>query len=188
MTERAHWWAVHTGAGLEQYATGHLRRQGVRVFIPLEQIKTWRRINGHKKGRQIVITRPLLSRYVFGRFTATRIDLVNETPGVSTVVHFGLRGDRYYLPVPDHTMNRLIDRADEEGIIGRDDWTKLSRLFSGKVGERVNFSQDSPLYGVEAFITSLERLDKAGEIEAEMKWFGVVRRVPVPLRDIVVNA
>lgn len=179
MTETP-WFAIHTGPRMENIAAKHLDRQGIKVFAPHTVRKRWKRIAGQARGKIIGEKVPLLSRYIFGQFERTQISAVNDTKGVSTVVKLGPD----YTEIPARVMRRLMEAADDTGVVGREDWTKLARVFSGKVGDNISFAPDSPFYGIAASIRSLQHLDSKGVLEVDLSGFRSARRVTVSIGTI----
>ena len=92
-------------------ACEHLRRQGFDVFLPLI-IKT-----ANKNGKFLDTKSPLFPGYLF---MGTSIDpipwkSVNGTRGISTAVTL----DGTYRPIPNHIVEGLRCRCDDDGVIQR---------------------------------------------------------------------
>lgn len=143
--ETLDWYAVHTRAQKEDYADRHLRRQGFVTFFP--HVSEWVGV-GTRHAR--LKKRAWLVRYLFVEAAPELFWRVNETPGVTTLVH---AAGRLPLPVPANVIRALQDRADPLGEILRPGPPR--RRFHGKAGDRVRFGESNPLFG---FLGEIKRV------------------------------
>lgn len=139
------WYAVHTRMQKEDYANRHLRRQGFSTFFP--HVSEWVGL-GTRHAR--LKKRAWLVRYLFVRAAPELFWRVNDTPGVTTLVH---APGRMPLPIPANVISALQERADPLGEVLRPGPRK--RRFHGKVGDRVRFAENNPLFG---FVGEIKRL------------------------------
>lgn len=136
------WMVAYTEPKAEQKVELEFRRHNYATCLLLE-----RRRKAIRRGHRVVIDwldLPLYPGYVFfGVRPGQGIYDAAETKGVSVILHSGERP----LVVPHRVMNELIGRADAEGIVRRidEEAPPPPRLF--KRGERVMFSDASPLSG-----------------------------------------
>ncbi len=103
------WYVVHTRAGAELLAQGHLERQGFETYMP-RYLKTRR----HAR-RTTRLPAPLFPRYLFVRFDAgdTPWRSINGTHGVSHLVCMGNRPSA----VPRGVVPELRSRETEDGLV-----------------------------------------------------------------------
>lgn len=165
------WYAVHTRVQREDYADRHLRRQGFITFFP--HVSEWVGV-GTRHAR--LKKRAWLVRYLFVQAAPDRFWRVNETPGVTTLVHAVGQAP---LPVPAAVIHALQERADPLGEILRPGPRK--RRFHGKAGDRVRFGESNPLFG---FVGEIKRvLGAEVVVELERELLGT-REARVPLTYI----
>ncbi len=103
------WYVVHTQAGREKFAAGHLDRQGFTTYLPL-----CRRHRRHAR-RTTVIRAPLFPRYLFVQADLAR-DRWQSINGTHGVHHLVCMGDRPS-PVPDGVVEAIRARETAEGVI-----------------------------------------------------------------------
>ncbi len=103
------WYVVHTRAGAERLAQGHLERQGFETYMPC-YLKTRR----HAR-RTSQIPAPLFPRYLFVRFDAGNAPWrsINGTHGVSHLVCMGNRPSA----VPHGVVSEIRAREYEDGFV-----------------------------------------------------------------------
>lgn len=104
------WYVVHTRAGAELLAQGHLERQGFATYMP-RYLKTRR----HAR-RTSQVPAPLFPRYLFVRFDAANAPWrsINGTHGVSHLVCMGTRPSA----VPRGVVSEIRARESEDGFVG----------------------------------------------------------------------
>ncbi len=103
------WYVVHTRAGAELLAQGHLERQGFATYMP-RYLKTRR----HAR-RTSQMPAPLFPRYLFVRFDATNAPWrsINGTHGVSHLVCMGNRPSA----VPRGVVPEIRARESDDGLV-----------------------------------------------------------------------
>jgi transcriptional antiterminator RfaH len=103
------WYVVHTRAGAERLAQGHLERQGFETYMP-RHLKTRR----HAR-RTSQAPAPLFPRYLFVRFDAGNAPWrsINGTHGVSHLVCMGNRPSA----VPRGVVSEIRARENEDGFV-----------------------------------------------------------------------
>lgn len=103
------WYVVHTRAGAELLAQGHLERQGFTTYMP-RYLKTRR----HAR-RTSQAPAPLFPRYLFVRFDATKAPWrsINGTHGVSHLVCMGNRPSA----VPRGVVSEIRARESVDGLV-----------------------------------------------------------------------
>lgn len=103
------WYVVHTRAGAERLAQGHLERQGFETYMPC-YLKTRR----HAR-RTSQIPAPLFPRYLFVRFDAGNAPWrsINGTHGVSHLVCMGNRPSA----VPPGVVAEIRAREGADGFV-----------------------------------------------------------------------
>ena len=103
------WYVVHTHAGAEAMAQGHLERQGFETYLP-----RYRKTCRHAR-RTTEVRAPLFPRYLFVRFDIkrTRWRSINGTYGVNYLICMGPRPS----PVPHGVVGDLRERENENGVI-----------------------------------------------------------------------
>lgn len=136
------WYVVHTKVRQERAACDNLARQGYAVYLP--QIKRLKRIRGRQQARQ----EPLFPRYLFLQpgSSAHSIAPARSTPGVTTIVHFGLEP----AVVPPETLAGIRDFEARRNEARVEDIGPFNR------GERVRVL-DGPLSGLEGLISGVSR-------------------------------
>jgi transcriptional antiterminator RfaH len=104
------WYVVHTRAGAELLAQGHLERQGFASYLP-RYLKTRR----HAR-RTTQLPAPLFPRYLFVRFDIGDAPWrsINGTHGVSHLVCMG----NCPSAVPRGVVSELRTRETEDGLVG----------------------------------------------------------------------
>ena len=103
------WHAVHTQPGREQFAAGHLERQGFTVYLP-------RILRQRRHARQVTrIRAPLFPRYLFVRFDRVRDrwHAINGTHGVCYLVCAGDRPSR----VPPGVVAAIRAHENGDGLV-----------------------------------------------------------------------
>ncbi len=103
------WYVVHTQAGRENFAAGHLERQGFATYLPL-----YRRQRRHARRTTLVLA-PLFPRYLFVQADLAR-DRWQSINGTHGVHHLVCMGDRPS-PVPDGVVDAIRARAADDGVI-----------------------------------------------------------------------
>lgn len=101
---------------------------------------------------------------------------INCTIGVSTVVYCGYQA----LSIPVAVVDELKSRADDDGkiYIGK----KPEPAFPGKIGDKIKFSETSPLFG---FIAEIRRVDIGGRLMVKLdKMLGSEREILVNRADV----
>jgi len=103
------WYVVHTRAGAERLAQGHLERQGFETYLPC-YLKTRR----HAR-RTSQTPAALFPRYLFVRFDAGNAPWrsINGTHGVSHLVCMGNRPSA----VPRGVVPEIRARESEDGFV-----------------------------------------------------------------------
>lgn len=93
------WFCVRSQMKHEHIAAAHLRRlEGVEAFFPNLRVR-----KATRRG-PVWMTEPLFPNYLFCRFEyGSQIETVRYTPGVSTVIHFGIRTPT----IPDEVIEEL---------------------------------------------------------------------------------
>lgn len=100
---------------------------------------------------------------------------INNTIGVSTVVYCGYEA----LSIPQAIVAELMRRADQNGEI---EMQKGKEVFPGKKGDKIKFSESSPLFG---FIAEIQRVDITGKLVVVLdKMLGSEREVLVNRADV----
>lgn len=176
------WYAVHTRPSREQDASTYLRRQGYRTWYPFIREKRWIGRAPHRRREER--DRPLFSRYIFVELSKPTQSLydVNETYGVSTVVH--IAGEP--LEIPGGVIDELMARTDEIGMVHQE---KPPHWFQGKPGDQVQLVDELPYNGLIARLASLQYLDNRGEISIFLNMLGAEREITVPVTAVAkVNA
>ncbi len=165
------WYAVHTHAQKEDYANRHLRRQGFSTFFP--HVSEW---VGLSTRHARLKKRAWLVRYLFVKAVPALFWRVNETPGVTTLVH---APGRLPLPVPTNVIRALQERTDPLGEVLRPGPRK--RRFQGQIGDRVRFGENNPLFGFVGEIKRVLGAEVVVELEAALLGTSEAR---VPLTHI----
>ena len=102
------WFCLRSQPKHEHIAAGHLRQmEGVEVFNP--------RIRFPRSTRtgKVVVTEAMFPNYLFARFDwKTSLTRVHYAPGVSGVVHFGIK----WPTIPEHSIEELRALIGKEGI------------------------------------------------------------------------
>jgi transcriptional antiterminator RfaH len=126
------WYAVHTKAHSEAFASASLDRLGVEVFLPM--LKEQKALRGYRHPT----TSPLFPRYLFAKFDVSyQLRAVKYAQGVKNIVTFGRGPSMVDESIIDAIRSQLTD-----GVI------ELSAdRFS--VGQVVRI-QEGPLCGLEA--------------------------------------
>lgn len=169
--ETLDWYAVHTRVQREDYADRHLRRRGFMTFFP--HVSEWVGL-GTRHAR--LKKRAWLVRYLFVQAAPELFWRVNETPGVTTLVH---AAGQLALPVPAGVIRALQERADPLGEILKPGPRR--RRFHGKAGDHVRFAENNPLFG---FVGEIKRvLGAEVVVELETALLGT-REARVPLTHI----
>lgn len=103
------WYVVQTKSMQELLALVELRKQGFKVFYP-----TYTDPKQYKHSKFLEKRLPLFPSYVFVRMDVVKDNwrLINGTRGVSTLVGFT---DSFVTPLPIGCIEKLIERADENG-------------------------------------------------------------------------
>lgn len=102
------WFCLRSQPKHEHIAAGHLRQmEGVEVFNPRIRFPRSTR-NG-----KVTVTEAMFPNYLFARFDwKTSLTRVHYAPGVSGVVHFGIK----WPTVPDQAIEELRALIGTEGI------------------------------------------------------------------------
>jgi transcriptional antiterminator RfaH len=102
------WFCLRSQPKHEHIAAAHLRgRESVEVFLP--------RIRFRRSARRgpVWVTEALFPNYLFARFDWQKsLRLVRHSPGVSGVVHFGLR----WPTIPDDVIHQLRASLGKEEV------------------------------------------------------------------------
>ena len=176
------WWAVYSEPQREFLALEELQGTDeypsyscARVFLPYERI-TQRRPMAGRPGRfhkPETVSLPLFQRYLF--VEDADFEAVSQTRGVFGVL---TNGAGVPLVVHERDMQRLMDAADDDGMISAIDKTRLSLSFKGRLGSIFQFL--GPLEGAQGTISSLDRLDSHGEVTTVVEMLGGRREINVP--------
>jgi len=128
------WYVAQTRANGESVARENLERQGFGVYLP-----RFRKARRHARRTEVML-RPLFPQYLFVALdlTVDRWRAVMSTNGVRSLVSVG--GSP--APLPDHVMDAIRDREDDDGLVVLPPTTikagtsvsVLDGLFSGCVG------------------------------------------------------
>lgn len=180
------WLIVHTKSQMENRATMHLRRQGFRVWW-------WHRFHQRSIGRpQYRKTRcemvSYFSRYLFVRHTR-RIDLINKTDGVSTVLYgadVGLAGVGLLVVKGDALKSIAADiGVEEDGFVPDRPDPVAPRLLAGTA---FMIGDESPFSRLWATVAETAPLDGKHKIRAYVKIFGresLVEMAPEHIGEVV---
>jgi transcriptional antiterminator RfaH len=103
----AHWFLAQFKPNCARIAEKHLKRQGFRTFLPLEEETRTR------NGKFITADRPLFPGYIFVAFDAARglWRKVNSTYGITRLVSFGKEPKA----VPSDLVSEIMRRCDASG-------------------------------------------------------------------------
>src|SRR5271163_3895499 len=105
---RTAWFCLRSQPKHEHIAAARLRRrESVEVFLP--------RIRFRRPARRgpVWVTEALFPNYLFARFDWQKsLRLVHHSPGVSGVVHFGLR----WPTIPDEVIDQLRDSLGKDEV------------------------------------------------------------------------
>tara|TARA_R110002124_G_scaffold281837_1_gene456521 strand:- start:29 stop:556 length:528 start_codon:yes stop_codon:yes gene_type:complete len=103
------WFLAQLKPNCANLADRHLKRQGFKTFLPLEEEARWR------NGKNVTVMRPLFPGYIFVAFDVERglWHTVNSTYGISRLVSFGQKPAM----VPPELMVQLAMRCDARGIL-----------------------------------------------------------------------
>lgn len=170
------WFAAMTKPCMEFKADANLRDQGFWTWLPHERV---RRKRWSPKKRCYIIDRAdeaYFPRYLFValRSETDSIYAVNETDGISTVVHLG----EDPLPIPNAVMDELMSRADVTGLIGEVDKTTRKRF---SPGDQVRFVDESPFAGLVGIVD----IDKGPNTRIWLEMLGKDRPILVPPSTII---
>ncbi|MDR9429066.1 MAG: transcriptional activator RfaH [Salibaculum sp.] len=101
------WFLAQLKPNCARIADKHLKRQGFRTFLPLEE-ETRRR-----NGKFVTSDRPLFPGYIFVAFDAARGHWrqVNSTYGITRLVSFG----KEPVAVPRDLISQIMLRCDTDG-------------------------------------------------------------------------
>ena len=103
--DQVQWYAVRVRAQQEATASRSLRGRGIEEFLPLYESRSrW-------SDRVKAMSRPLLSGYVFCRFSPNQLPFVLDAAGCVQAVKFGNK----LAPVPDEDI-RALKRLVESGL------------------------------------------------------------------------
>lgn len=103
------WYCVRTLPKHEHIAAGHLRALSAVAAVFLPRLRFRRK----RRSGLVWVTEALFPGYLFARFElATSLRLVQATPGVSGVVHFG----RQWPTVPEPVMTALRQEFGSEEV------------------------------------------------------------------------
>jgi transcriptional antiterminator RfaH len=115
------WFCLRTQMKHEHIAAAHLNRFGnVEVFFP--------RIKARRSTRrgEVWVCEPLFANYLFARFDYySQIETVRYTPGVQSVVHFGLKTPM----IPDAVIEELREILAENKLQPRPRIAESDRVF-----------------------------------------------------------
>jgi len=166
MKPGSRWYVVHTQAGRESFAAGHLERQGFTAYLP--RCRQQRR---HAR-RTTQVLAPLFPRYLFVRvdFARDRWQSINGTHGVHHLVCMGDRPSA----VPDGVVEAIRARETEDGMIDLPQDPLLGQTFAP--GETVKITA-GPLADQAGLF---DGLDASARVVVLLDMLG--RKVPVPLR------
>jgi transcription antitermination factor NusG len=101
---------------------------------------------------------------------------INNTIGVSTVVYCGYDA----LSIPESIIEEIRSRGDSDGRI----WVKGDERpeFPGKPGDKVKFSEKSPLFGL---LAEIKRVDNTGRLMVQLEQLlGSTREISVSQADV----
>jgi transcriptional antiterminator RfaH len=114
ISDTPRWYAIRTKPIQEFRAEANLLAWGIVTFAPRMKAKQFNQFTG----RPTFCIKPLFSRYVFGRFDASRLlHKVCYTRGVDTVVCFN--GEP--TPIDDAAIALIQSRVGADGIVKLDD-------------------------------------------------------------------
>jgi transcription antitermination factor NusG len=133
------WYACYTRARHEKRVADLLTERGIEVYLPLVPLeRRW-------KDRTKVVSFPMFTSYVFGRFTLADAARVLAVPGVTTLV----RSNGRPLPIPDEELEnvRLFAERLASGELETAPVPELRR------GQWVRV-EDGPLAGVVGIVVS----------------------------------
>jgi transcription antitermination factor NusG len=124
------WYAVMVRPRQEVRAAGRLSGMGYQTFVPIERVRTLRRVPGQQRKVVRIVDRPLMSRYIFvglyyrsqGLYHVTNCDLV------SCVVTF----DGAPVRVPNPVIDALMAADGERAKLGVLDEVKRKPFRSGQ--------------------------------------------------------
>ena len=110
VSEKLHWYAIHTHPKQEGRAALNLDSLRVETFNPLYKERRYNQFTN----RPIDQIKPLFPRYIFARFRALALlSKVAFTRGVKNVVSFG----GYPTPIGDEVITFIQAQTDDEGLI-----------------------------------------------------------------------
>ncbi len=91
------WFALMVKPRFEKNTSMLLKHKGYQDFLPLTaEARTW-------SDRVKTVELPLFPRYLFCRFNSQKRAMILNTPGVQTIVGFGMGPT----PIPDHEIESL---------------------------------------------------------------------------------
>lgn len=176
------WVAVHTMAGREGPVAYWLDRGRYRIWYPYIKISVRR---GRGRGRYGEVMRSYFPRYLFAGIRETdsyggAISAINDTSGVSTVVH--LNGNPLEIPGP--VIAELMGRTEGGELMLACGLPKEPAAFDGKVGDGIKIVGDPAFTGLMGEVFSLSRLDAHGEIGIWLNLLGADRKMFLPASKI----
>jgi transcription antitermination factor NusG len=166
------WYAVMTKSRKESLAQQQLMAQGYATLFP-----HYRQWTTPKKTKPREVIKPYLTRYLFvGVREGQSFYTINNTIGVSTVVYCGYDA----LSIPESIIEEIRSRGDSDGRI----WVKGDERpeFPGKPGDKVKFSEKSPLFGL---LAEIKRVDNTGRLMVQLEQLlGSTREISVSQADV----
>ncbi len=175
MYQYRNWFAVMTRARAEEAVDRSLRRQGFKTFFP--HTSNW---VGASTSKSRLSVRPYFSRYLFVGFRddeQKRLDLVNDTFGVCTVVYAPVGAP---FPIPWPVMRELMRRTDGSGLICKGE-EQIRPRFEGKIGDRIKIGENTAFFGL---LAEVAKIDTAGKLVAELEACGRVVRISLNAADV----